>query len=173
MVEGGVRIDKTVGCFNCTCGHIKAGWLQFAYTGRWDDLIEVCTPALLKQNLIELSDKGELLEAPPVAGQPWGYTVAEFEDLCRAYVPLGLSGVFTIAGIDTAANSYPNYDEVALDKLGNPLTLSIGPHATAFDILTAMVAVSNLAFDGFPHHCFPEGLDIDPVARMLYFSMGS
>lgn len=164
LVAGGVRVDKTVGCFNCTNGYIKAGWLQFNLYGRWDELEEICTPKLLKEVLEDVH--GSTANEPP--------TVATmFEGLSKSYVPIGLSGTYTVAGIDTAANSYPSYDEVALDKQGVPLTLSIGPHASAFDILQAVVAISNVAFDGFPHHCYPEGLDIDPVAKVLYFSMGS
>jgi len=131
--------------------------------GRWDELDTICTPKLLKEVLEEVHGGDD---TPP--------TVATmFEELKGMYVPLGLSGTFTLAGIDTAANSYPSQFEVALDKQGVPLTLSIGPHATAFDIMQATVAICNLAFDGFPHHYWHEGIDIDIDKRLINFCMGS
>ena len=139
--------------------------LEYNLYGRWDELDEICTLKLLKEKLEEVHGGTSDDEAADVARM--------YTELTPSYEPIGLSGTFTVCGIDTAANSYPLSRDIALDKQGVPLTISIGPHASAFDILHAVVVVSDLAFDGFPHHCYPEGLDIDIDKRMLYFHMGS
>lgn len=150
---------------------------------RWDELEEVSTAYKALGHLQDLSlgcytvkDLNLPATAPGNLADDQGNPFEHFGEYQKCYVPLGLAGVFTICGIDTAANSYPNTTEVALDKQGKPLTLIVTPDMSAFDILAAVVAISDAAFDGpdsFPHHCYPEGLDIDLGAAQLHFSMGS
>lgn len=125
--------------------------------GRWDDFeYDAANPARLLEFLTEID------------------AASEFETLKQAlYTPLELSGTFVIRGIDTAANSYPERDEVALDKLGQPLTIEVTPNMGVYDIIVAMVKCADSKFEGFPHHHWFEWLDIDPVARTLTFDMGS
>lgn len=179
LVEGGVRVDKTVGCSNCTCGFINPKLIQFQLTGRWDDLDEIDTPRKLKDHLLEMAMgcvivmPGTLDQENPPLAPDQGNPLEHFGEYLKTYAPLCLAGQFTICGIDTAANSYPSQDEIAFDKQGNPLTIEVKSDMSAFDITVAMVAIADSVFDGFPHHCYFEGLDIDPEARTLTFSMGS
>jgi hypothetical protein len=164
--------------------------LSFSITGRWDDLEDIDTVDKLKAHLCEVAGVEELspkVEHPqtPASSVVYGseksqleygapcYSLEDFEELSKAYAPLGLSGTYIVRGIDTASNNYPSWDEVSLDKQGNPLTIEVTSEMSAFDISVAMVKLSDSVFDGFPHHCYFESLDIDPVARTLTFSMGS
>lgn len=154
--------------------------LNFPLTGRWDDLEEISNALKLLQHLHEIAGNCYMVndinlpaDAPGNLKGDQGNPFEHFAELQRMYAPLGLSGIYTIRGIDTAANGYPMPTEIALDKQGNPLTIEVNQDMSAFDITVAMVAVADAAFDGFPHHCYFEDLDIDTVAHTLTFSMGS
>ncbi len=154
--------------------------LSFSLYGRWDDLQDINSAYKLLNRLHEVAGGSYMvnnLDLPPDAPgnlkDDQGNPFEHFGEYQRMYVPLGLSGTYTVRGIDTVANDYPSPEEVALDKQGNPITIQVTSGMSPFDIMVAMVACSNAAFDGFPHHCYFEGLDIDPVGLTLTFSMGS
>lgn len=159
-------------------------------TGRWDDLKDIENPELLKAHLCDVSgveelapkiehpqqDHSSVIYGPDKSVLQYGppcYSLEDYEELCQAYAPMGLEGSFLICGIDTAANNYPTPFDVAVDKNGEPGTISVTPNMSAFDILQAVVAWADSQFDGFPHHCYAEGLDVDTEKKILHFSMGS
>lgn len=154
--------------------------LSFSLYGRWDELDEIDTAFNLLGHLHEVSigvymvkDLNLPADAPGNLADDQGNPFENFGALQRMYEPLGLSGTYTVRGLDTAANSYPSMEEVCIDKQGNPITIELTLSMSPFDIMGAVVALTDTLFDGFPHHCYFEGLDVDPVAHTLTFSMGS
>lgn len=154
--------------------------IEFALYGRWDDLDEINSAFKLLNRLYEVAGGSYVVndlnlpsDAPGNLADDQGNPFEGFASYKRMYIPLGLSGVYTIYGIDTAANSYPGPTTVSVNVQGVPGTIEVTPSMSPFDIMVAAVAWSDAEFDGFPHHCWFEGLDIDTEAHTLKFSMGS
>ena len=152
----------------------------FSLYGRWDELEEIPSAKALLDKLAECAAGSYMVkdltlgsDAPGNLLDNQGNPFEDFGEFQRMYPALGISGIFTLHGLDTAANSYPMPEEICLDKQGNVIPFEVTPSMSAFNIMEGVVALMDPLFEGFPHHCYFEELVVDIEAKQLRFSMGS
>ena len=126
---------------------------SYSLFGRIDELDTINTPELLREYLLDVGSDEEESQA-----------LRNFDEFCLVYQPLGLSGQFTVKGIEGNMEE----DEEYVDF---PLTVT--PGMTVFNIMeAAWTETERVAWPDVNHVWF-EGLDIDEENRVLQFSMGS